>query len=85
MFPTGGIFSGRMFKILSKEGIPFRVTTAQTTFKKGTMNLNDFHLEKPEIRAAEAKQLTKGVGEVPETILKDAAGIGKGLIKLFGK
>ena len=40
-----GIFSGRMIENLSSEGIPFQSIKTQTSFAKGTLNLNNLDFE----------------------------------------
>jgi uncharacterized protein YhdP len=40
-----GIFSGRMIEKLSSEGIPFQSIKTQTSFTKGTLNLNNLDFE----------------------------------------
>jgi uncharacterized protein YhdP len=43
MAHISSLFSGRLFKDLSNQGIPFETITAQTSFDKGTLNLNKLH------------------------------------------
>lgn len=43
MAHISSLFSGRLFKDLSNRGIPFETITTQTSFKKGTLNLNKLH------------------------------------------
>jgi len=43
MANISSLFSGRLFKDFSNEGIPFETITAQTSFDKGTLNLNKLH------------------------------------------
>ena len=40
-----GIFSGKMIEKLSSEGIPFQSIKTQTSFTKGTLNLNNLDFE----------------------------------------
>jgi uncharacterized protein YhdP len=43
MAHISSLFSGRLFKDFSDRGIPFETITAQTSFGKGTLNLNKLH------------------------------------------
>jgi len=43
MAHISSLFSGRLFKDLSSQGIPFETITAQASFDKGTLNLSKFH------------------------------------------
>jgi hypothetical protein len=43
MAHISSLFSGRLFKDFSSRGIPFETITAQTSFGKGTLNLNKLH------------------------------------------
>ena len=43
MVHISSLYSGRLFKDLSKQGIPFETITAQTSFDKGTLNLSKLH------------------------------------------
>jgi uncharacterized protein YhdP len=43
MAHISSLFSGRLFKDFSNRGIPFETITAQTSFDKGTLNLNKLH------------------------------------------
>jgi uncharacterized protein YhdP len=43
MAHISSLFSGRLFKDFTNRGIPFETITAQTSFGKGTLNLNKLH------------------------------------------
>jgi uncharacterized protein YhdP len=43
MAHISSLFSGRLFKDFSDRGIPFETITAQTSFDKGTLNINKLH------------------------------------------